>query len=342
LKALRYLGPQKILLQEQPEPVLKEDEVLVKIMASGICGSDVHGYLGLTGRRIAPMTMGHEFSGQIVKVGSKAKSFDPGARVVVQPLNFCGECINCRHGNTNMCVNGRLFGVMDVDGAMAEYLAVPEKLLFSLPEKCSYETGAMAEPFAVAYGAVKKAGDLKNKSVLIVGAGTIGLCILQIVRLHGPQLVVVSDLSDNRLKVAAELGAGKTINPENQEYLELVKRFTDGNMIDVSFEAVGVAAAVNQSLRVLKKMGTSIWVGNSAREIEINMQDVVTSALTISGTYIYTHEEFGEVVEMMGTGRLRADRLISKVISLEEAPETFAAMHQQPDAFIKVIIDPTR
>jgi (R,R)-butanediol dehydrogenase/meso-butanediol dehydrogenase/diacetyl reductase/L-iditol 2-dehydrogenase len=342
VKALRYLGPQKILLQEQPEPAIKEDEVLIKIMASGICGSDIHGYLGTTGRRIAPMTMGHEFSGQIVKLGSKIKLFDLGARVIVQPLNFCGKCIYCQQGNTNMCVNGTLFGVMAVDGAMAEYLAVPEKLVFTLPEKCSYEIGAMAEPFAVAYGAVKKAGDLINKNVLIVGAGTIGLCILQIVKLQSPKLIIVSDLSDNRLKVATELGADNTINPKNQDYFELVKRLTDENMIDVSFEAVGIAAATNQSLRVLKKMGTSIWVGNSAREIEINMQDIVTSALKICGTYIYTHEEFGEVVDIIGTGNLRADNLISKVIPLEEAPETFTAIHKQPDSFIKVIINPTK
>jgi 2-desacetyl-2-hydroxyethyl bacteriochlorophyllide A dehydrogenase len=342
LKALRYLGPHKLLLQEQPEPAIKEDEVLIKIMASGICGSDIHGYLGLTGRRIAPMTMGHEFSGQIVKLGSKIKSFDLGTRVIVQPLNFCGKCIYCRQGNTNMCVNGKLFGVMAVDGAMAEYLAVPEKLLFKLPEKCSYEIGAMAEPFAVAYSAVKKAGDLTDKNVLIVGVGTIGLCILQIVKLQSPELIIVSDLSDSRLKVATELGADRTINPQNQDYLELVKRFTDENMIDVSFEAVAIAPTANQSLKALKKMGTSVWVGNSAREIEINMQDIVTSALKIYGSYIYTHEEFGEVVEIMGTGNLRVDNLISKVIPLEEAPETFAAIHQRPDSFIKVIIDPTK
>jgi len=342
MKALRYLGPQKLLVQEQPEPAIKEDEVLIKIMASGICGSDVHGYLGLTGRRIAPMTMGHEFSGQIVKLGSKVTLFDLGVRVIVQPLNFCGKCVYCQQGNTNMCVNSKLFGVMAVDGAIAEYLAVPEKLLFTLPQKCSYEIGAMAEPFAVAYSAVKKAGDLKNKSILIVGAGTIGLCILQLVKLLNPKLIIVSDLSDHRLKVAAELGADRTINPKNQDYLELVKRFTDENMIDLSFEAVGLAAAANQSLKVLKKMGTSIWVGNSARDIEINMQDIVTSALKIFGTYIYTHKEFGEVIEIIGTGNLKTDKLISKIISLEESPEAFAEIHRHPDSFIKVIIDPTK
>jgi threonine dehydrogenase-like Zn-dependent dehydrogenase len=122
----------------------------------------------------------------------------------------------------------------------------------------------------------------------------------------------------------------------------LVRKATDGEMTDVSFEAVGIAATANQSLKVLKKGGTSIWVGNSAKEIEINMQDVVTSALKICGTYLYTHEEFGEILGLMGTGNLGAGKLISRVISLEEAPETFTAIHEQPDSFLKVIIDPTK
>ena len=341
MKALRYLGPGQLAVQEVPAPIISENEVLVKVSACGICGSDVHGYLGLTGRRTAPMTMGHEFSGQVVELGSHAKKFKNGDKVIVQPLSFCGECVNCRRGNTNMCLNGKLFGVMAVDGAMAELIAVPEKLLFRLPERCSYEVGALAEPFAVAYGAVKKAGSLKDKKILIVGAGTIGLCILQLVELQGPKLVIVSDLSDARLKVAQELAADKTINPGKENYLEEVTRLTGGSMVDVSIEAVGIAATVNQAIKSLKKMGVCLWVGNSAKEIEVNMQEIVTRALKIVGTYIYTHREFGEVIDIMGTGRLRSERLISKVVSLQAAPDAFRALHEQPDSFIKILVDPS-
>ena len=340
MKALRYLGPGQLAVQEVPAPTISENEVLVKVMACGICGSDVHGYLGLTGRRTAPMTMGHEFSGQIVESGSLARTFNKGDKVVVQPLNFCGECANCRQGNTNMCLNGKLFGVMAIDGAMAELIAVPGKLLFKLPEGCSYDEGAMAEPFAVAFGAIKKAGSLKNKKVLIVGAGTIGLCILELVKLQNPEQIIVSDLSDVRLKLARELGADRTINPGKEEYLDGVTRFTGGTMVDVSIEAVGVAATVNQAIKSLKKMGTCLWVGNSAREIEINMQEVVTRALKICGTYIYTHGEFGEVIDIMGAGGVKAERLISKTVSLQEAPDAFKALHGQPDSFIKILINP--
>jgi 2-desacetyl-2-hydroxyethyl bacteriochlorophyllide A dehydrogenase len=341
MKALRYLGPGQLAVQEVPEPTISENEALVKVMACGICGSDAHGYLGLTGRRTAPMTMGHEFSGQVVGLGKLAGTFKKGDKVIVQPMNFCGKCVNCRRGNTNMCLNGKLFGVMAVDGAMAELLAVPEKLLFGLPDACSYEVGALAEPFAVAHGALKKVGSLRNKTVLIVGVGTIGLCILQLAKLQSPKLIIVSDLSDRRLEVARELGADKTINPGKEDYLEAVTRFTGGTMVDVSIEAVGTTATVDQAIKSLKRMGKCLWVGNSAREIKVNMQEIVTEALKIVGTYIYTHREFGEVIDIMGTGRLMAEKLISEVVSLQEAPDAFRALHEQPESFIKVIVNPS-
>lgn len=341
MKALRYLGPGQLAVQEVPEPTVSENDVLVKVLACGICGSDVHGYLGLTGRRTPPMTMGHEFSGQVVELGNMVQTFKKADKVIVQPLNFCGECVNCRRGNTNMCLNGKLFGVMAVDGAMAELVAVPQKLLFRLPEGCSYEVGALAEPFAVAHGALKKVGSLKNKTVLIVGAGTIGLCILQLAKLQGPKLVIVSDLSDSRLKVARQLGADRTINPGKEDYLEAVAGFTEGAMVDVSIEAVGIAATVNQAIKSLKRLGVCLWVGNSAREIQVNMQEIVTRALKIVGTYIYTHREFGEVINIMGTGRLGAAQLISEVVSLQEAPDAFRMLHERPDSFIKILINPS-
>ena len=342
MKAVRYLGPNQMVLQEQPKPVIKEFEVLVKVRACGICGSDVHGSMGLTGRRTAPMTMGHEFSGQVYEVGNKTKNFKAGDRVIVEHLNFCGTCFSCKEGNTNMCTNKSFFGVLNVDGAMAEYIAVPEKLLHKMPDTCTYEIGAMTEPYSVAYSAVKKAGDLKNKIVLIVGTGTIGLCILQIARLQNPKLVIVSDLSDARLKVARELGADKAINPRNEDFLEAIRKYTGGTMVDVSIEAVGIGPTVNQALTSLKLGGKCIWVGNSAKEIQINMQDVVTHELKISGTFNYSHVQFGEVVNLLGSGLMAPQKLISKIVSLEETPDAIIALSKNPDAFIKIIIDPAK
>lgn len=340
MKALKYMGPEKLEIQEEQVPVPEDHEVLLKVRACGICGSDVHGYLGLTGRRIAPMTMGHEFAAEVVETGSGAKKFRPGDSVIVQPINFCGTCENCKRGLTNMCLNKRFFGVLTVNGAMAEYVAVPEKLLYKLPENTSYEIGALAEPYAVAYGAVKKAGDLSGQNVLIIGAGTIGLCILQIVKLQNPGKIIVSDLSDARLSAAREFGADEVINPKNEDYMDAVSRYTEGRMIDTSIEAVGVQATANQSIKCLKIGGQAVWVGMSQKEMEINMQDIVCSARRVIGSFNYTHEEFGEVVELIGSGKMNAAKLITKTVSLEEVRGAMDDLHTKPDEYIKVMIDP--
>lgn len=340
MKAIKYIAPEKLELQEEATPVPGAGEVLLKVRACGICGSDVHGFLGLTGRRIPPMTMGHEFAAEVVELGEGAEKFSAGDGVIVQPINFCGECENCQKGLTNMCLNKKFFGVLTVNGAMAEYVAVPEKLLYALPEGVSYEVGALAEPYAVGYGAVKKAGNLEGQNVLIIGAGTIGLGILQIVRLQKPGKIIVSDLSDTRLQAAKEFGADEVINPRNEDYMEVIAKYTDGRMIDTSIEAVGVQATANQSIKCLKIGGQAIWVGMSQKEMEINMQDIVCSARRVIGTFNYTHEEFGEVVDLIGSGRMNAAKLITKTIALADTQQAMEDLHQRPDEFIKVIIDP--
>lgn len=341
MKALRYLKPNQLAIMEIEKPKPQKHEVLLKVQACGICGSDVHGFVGLTGRRIPPMTMGHEFSACVEELGAGARKFKIGDRVIVQPINYCGECINCKNGLTNMCRDKKFFGVLSEDGAMAEYVVVPEKLLYRLHDGCSYEVGALSEPYAVAYGAVKKVDSFKNKNILIIGAGAIGLCILQLVKLKNPGQIIISDLSDTRLAVAREFGADRTINPKKEGYLSVISEITDGTMVDIAIEAVGVQATANQSIKALKTGGTAVWVGMSQKEMEINMQDIVCSARQIIGTFNYTHAEFGEVVDIISSGELNAWKLISKVVSLEDAPQAFADLHEKPDQLIKIMIDPT-
>lgn len=340
MKALRYLGPYQLQLEQQPVPEIEPDGCLIQIRACGICGSDVHGYTGKTGRRIPPMTMGHEFSGQVVAVGPEVTGFAPGDRVIPQPIQFCGSCDMCSQGLTMLCRNKRFFGVMDVDGAMAEYVSVPARYLYRMPQGVSFAVGAMAEPYAVAYSAVKKASSLKGKRVLITGAGTIGLCVLQLVLLQEPEMVMVSDLSDARLATARNLGATGTINPGTQDFLSEVEAATHGRMMDVSFEAVGVSATANQSLDALANMGTALWIGNNQPTISINMQQIVTQGKKIIGSYTYTHEEFGQLIALMG--QLDAEKLVSRIIPLEQAAEAFEALLQRPDDYIKIIIDPSQ
>ena len=342
MKALRFLEAYHLEVQEVPMPVPDEDVCLLKVKACGICGSDPAGYTGASGRRIPPMTMGHEFCGEIVEIGSKVKNFRPGDRVIAQPINFCGYCENCRRGLTMLCENKSFFGVLTTDGGMAEYVSVPEKLLYRIPENTTFYRGALTEPYAVTYGAYKKAGDLKDKIVLIIGAGTIGDCLLQLILTDRPKMVIVADVSEQRLKLAEEFGADYTINTAETDALEKIRELTDGHMIDISFEAVGVEETANLSVKALHIAGTAVWLGMHQKEMTLNMQDVVCSARNILGSFNYTPAEFGEVVELLGTGKLDADKMISKVISLEEAPDAFEELLSTPGKYLKIIIDPTK
>lgn len=344
MKALRYLGPQKLEIRELEKPRIGKDEVLLKIHHVGICGSDLHGWLGTTGRRLPPMTMGHEFSAEIVEKGEAISKFDIGDGVVVQPINFCSHCMNCSRGLTNLCLNKKFFGVFDTDGAMAEYLAVPEKQLYRLPPGVSYLTGSLVEPYAVAYGSIVKLGPdaLTGQNVMIFGAGMIGLCVLQQVKIQNPKRIFVCDLSGKRLEFAKEMGADILINPKEEDPIKRVADETGGIMIDTSFEAIGVEATANQSVQCLAVSGRSVWIGMSQKEMTINMHDVVCFARHIIGSFNYTHKEFGEVVKLIESGKLDPEKMVSKIISLEEAPQTFADLHHRPDDSIKISIDMTK
>ena len=341
MKSLRYLGDKLLEIQQVDIPEPGPEDVLVRVKGCGICGSDVHGWLGLTGRRIPPMTMGHEFAGEIAARGASVSGFAAGDLVAVQPINFCGQCVNCARGLTNMCLNKRFFGVLSEDGALAEYVAVPGKLLYKLSGGFDCHIAAMAEPYAVAYGSVLKAGSLEGKTVLIIGAGMIGQCVLQNVKLQNPGKIIMADLSDTRLAIAEELGADVTVNTGNEDLIDAVKQLTEGKMADVSFEVVGIEVTANMSVKCLKVGGDAVWVGMSQKEMTINMQDIVCSALSVKGSFNYTHEEFGKVVNLLAEGRFDHKKLLSRVISLEQSPDAFKALHDNPDDYLKIVVDPT-
>lgn len=339
MKALVYQGPKQLEIVERPIPTIQKGEVLIKIKSCGICGSDVHGYLGLTGRRTAPMVMGHEFSGEIVELGDGlTRSLHVGDRVTVQPCVSCWHCAKCDEGYNNVCETRDFMGVMDYDGAMMEYLSVPEKLIYTLPDDVSYDQGALIEPLAVAYSGVKKAGDLQGKNVVIIGGGTIGQLALLVAKTMNPKRVVLSDLSHFRLETAKKFGADVTIDPKGKSFIEEVQKAFDGECADVAIEAVGIGPTVAQALDSLAPQGTCVWIGNSAKTIEVNMQQVVTKELKIAGSYIYTHEEFGETLDFLHKNQLDLSALVSKEITLEEAPEMFNQLTTETEKYLKCII----
>ena len=340
MKALVYYGPEDLRLAEIADSKPAPGEALIRVRACGICGSDVHGYLGITGRRIPPMVMGHEFSGEVAEVGEGVTGIKVGDRVAPYPVIFCGDCEPCRQGDVHVCLHKKALGVLECNGAMAEYVSLPAKLLFKLADAVSFEVGSMMEPLAVSYRGVNHAGDLTGKSVFIVGAGTIGLLAMAVVKMRNPARIFVSDLSDIRLGVAKKMGADTILNPSKDSVCDIINRETGGVGVDVAFEAVGATPTVQQAMAGLRVGGTAVWIGNSAKMIQINMQEIVTRELRVFGTFLYTFKEFGDVADLLNSGKLNVEPMISlKAPMMERGVELFARLAKDPGPLIKVILN---
>jgi 2-desacetyl-2-hydroxyethyl bacteriochlorophyllide A dehydrogenase len=325
MKALVFKSPGKIELEEIAQPKPARGESLINVRAVGICGSDFEGFLGKTGRRIPPLVMGHEMAGA-VEIAAKGSAFKASDRVVVQPRLYCGACGYCRQGLTNLCSNAEIFGVMRKDGGMAEYLAVPERCLFRIGADVDFGEAAMVEPLAVAYRSVQQ---LQEDTVqgaqytLLVGSGTIGLLILQMLRIRGIRNIIVTDLSDHRLRIAQELGADVTVNPAKEDALSRIKEITAGAMADIAIEAVGFQDAVSQALSALKNRGTIVWVGMAQRMIEVNMHQIVGAELNIRGSFIYSVDDFGASLKLIESREIQLSPIISLSEKLAAGPEVF-------------------
>lgn len=318
MRALMYEGAWQMPLREIDSPVAGPEDVIVSVQAAGVCGSDVHGFTGSTGRRTPGIVMGHEFSGIITSTGAAVKDYSTGDRVVVQPLTTCGDCEMCRAGRPNVCVNRTLIG-MHRHGAYAEAVSVPQQQLFHLPDNLTWEQGALVEPLSVALHAANLTPLTLMDTVVIVGAGTIGLLALLSVRLKGAGRVIVTDMSRHRLELARQLGADIVVNIAEQDPVAVVKDATSGAGADAAIEAVGISAAVQQALAVTRIGGNITWIGNSAPEVTLNMQQVVTREITIRGTYGF-NQEFGLAIEALRLGRIDATPLIECIARLEDGP----------------------
>jgi len=338
MKALVYEGPNKLNYTDVPDVAPAKGEVKLRIKACGICGSDVAGYQGLTGRRIEPMIMGHEFCGEVVEMAEGTGKLKIGDRVAVYPVNFCGECEMCKKGDVHLCLNKRSYGVLAENGAFAEYLCVPEKCCFPVADGVSPTIGSLMEPLAVAYRGVGHLGDVTGKNVFLAGTGTIGLLAMVCTKIKGAGKIFVSDMDDARLEVAKSLGADITINPSKEDPKEVVLAHTGGMGVDCAIEAVGIAPTVQQVMSVLRFGGQAVWIGNNRKMIEMNMQEVVTRELNIYGSFLYGYQEFGEVVALLNEGRLNVEPLISKEIHLDEAITYFEKLKNHEDNLIKVVV----
>lgn len=347
MKALIYLGPGKTELQDIEEVRATPEEAVVRITASGICGSDVEGFMGKTGRRTEPMIMGHELAGVVEQPAEQGGgALKAGDKVVIFPKLYCGSCPECLEGKYNICAGADTLGVLSRNGGNTERIAIAEKYLIKVDPQLDDVTLSLTEPIAVANHAVRTMLALNLPTdawVMIVGGGTIGMFILQVLKVHGYSRIIMADLSDYRLGLARQLGA-VPVNPADPERsaVDAVRDVTGGAMVTCSFEAVGMGRTAELCLDVLKMGGYSVWVGNAQKMIQVDMQAIVTRERRILGSYLYTWEDFQESLDHIAKGAI--DRsIVSAVIPLSEAAAYThrLAENNKDGRLIKVVIDPT-
>jgi L-iditol 2-dehydrogenase len=343
MKALLLTDYKKLYVVDMPVPDVADDEVLVRVRACGICGSDIHGYDGSTGRRIPPLVMGHEAAGVIERVGRDVHGFTVGERVSCDSTVSCGTCDFCRRGQINLCDNRTVLGVSCGDyrrhGAFAEYVAVPSRILYKLPATLPFERAALIEAVSIAVHAVNRHPPKPNDTAVVVGSGMIGLLIIQVLAAKGSRNIVAVDLDPHKLKLAERLGATRTLNAHQKDVPAAVRAVTGGKGGDVSFEVVGHGDTVVSAIRSLRKGGTVVLVGNLSPTVELPLQEVVSREISVLGSCA-SSGEIPECIDLLTRGAVDVDPIISLKASLDEGPELFARLYGGDGTLMKVIIQP--
>ena len=330
-------------MQDVDEPTLSPHDVLIQVKACGICGSDVHGYDGSTGRRIPPLIMGHEAAGIVAKIGTEVHSFQVGDRVTFDSTVSCGNCRFCTTGDVNLCDNRQVLGVSCGDyrrhGAFAEYVSVPEHILYSLPDSFPYEKAALIEAVSIAVHAAKITGIAPGSSAVVVGAGMIGLLAIQAFRVFGCSQVLAVDLEDNKLQLARQMGADETFLATDADLLAKLKAATGGHGPDIAVEVVGAQKSVLTAVNSVRRGGTVTLIGNLAPTVELPLQTVVTRQLRLLGSCA-SAGEYRECIELMQNGSINVDPLISTLAPLSEGADWFNRLYSREPGLMKVILQP--
>ncbi len=343
MKALVLTEYNHFEYRDIPAPDFGPDEVLIRVKACGICGSDVHGMDGSTGRRRPPIVMGHEAAGVIAETGDKVTAWRKGDRVTFDSTVYCGKCWFCRRGEINLCDSRRVLGVScddyRLDGAFAQYVAVPQHILYSLPEEFSFAQATLVETLSIALHAVSRTPLSPDDTALVVGAGMVGLLVVQGLRLAGCGQIIAVDLEQGRLDLACRLGADVGLKADSVDVPAEVFRMTGGRGADVAVEAVGITPAINSAVASLRKGGYLTLVGNLSPTVELPLQAVVTGEVTVYGSCA-SRGEYPAAIEAIAGGKVNVDTLISATAPLSEGASWFERLQKWEPGLMKVILEP--
>jgi L-iditol 2-dehydrogenase len=342
MKSLVLTEYKKLEIKDMPMPEVGPGDVRVKVDSCGICGSDVHGYDGSSGRRIPPLIMGHEAAGVVESVGEGVEDLGPGDRVTFDSMISCGTCRFCRAGEINLCDHRRVVGVSPGEwkqhGAFAEYVVVPRPIVFRLPDGLSFEHAAMVEPVSVAVHAVSRTPIRLGDRAVVVGCGMIGLLTIQAAKAAGCGTVFAVDLDETRLERAARLGADVTIHAKEDVRAQVIDA-TDGRGADVAFEAVGAAQPIATAIESLRKGGALTLIGNVTPRVDVDLQAIVTRELTLYGSCA-SSGEYPRCLDLLGRGVIQVDELVTAVAPLEDGPGWFDRLYAREPGLMKVLLQP--
>jgi L-iditol 2-dehydrogenase len=343
MKALVLEQYLKLVYQDVPEPQIGTDEVLVKVAACGICGSDVHGLDGSSGRRQPPLIMGHEAAGVITALGAGVAGWQTGERVTFDSTIYRLDDWYTRRGLANLSDGREVLGVSPGEyrrhGAFAEYVAVPQHVLYRLPASVRFEQAALVEPVAVAVHAVGLTPLAIGDTAVVVGAGMIGLCLVQVLRAAGCARVIALDLEPEKRELARRLGADLVLDPGQPDVGQAIAERTEGRGADVAFEAVGIAATVRTAIAAVRRGATVTLVGNLAPNVEIPLQAVVTRQLRLQGSCSIAGE-YPAALSLIERGAVDVDAMLSAVAPLAEGAAWFDRLRRKERGLLKVILEP--
>jgi L-iditol 2-dehydrogenase len=343
MKAMVLKEYNQLVYEDVAQPTTGPDDVLIEVKACGICGSDVHGMDGSTGRRIPPIIMGHEAAGIIAEVGSNVKDIQPGERVTFDSTVYCGSCFYCLRGEINLCEQRRVLGVScdeyRQNGALAEYVAVPQHILYRLPEGVSFEHAAMVEPCSIAFHAVSRTPTSLNATAAVVGVGMIGLLVIQTLRAVGCGRIIAIDIEPEKLDLARRFGADISINSSEVDVDSEIQELTHYRGADVVIEAVGITPSIKTAFASVRKGGAVTVIGNLSPHVELPLQRLVAHEISLYGSCA-SQGDYPACLDMIARGAINVAPLISSVAPLSEGAGWFQRLYQKEKGLLKVILVP--
>ena len=330
--------PKEIIFEEVPVPQVKENEVLVKIMNIGICGSDIHVYHGQHPFTSYPVTQGHEVSGEITELGANVKDFCVGQKVTIEPQVYCGKCHPCRNGKYNLCEELKVMG-FQTTGTASEYFAVDASKVTPIPSEMSFEEGAMIEPLAVAVHGVKQVGDVSGMNIVVIGAGPIGNLVAQTAKGMGAAKVMITDVSDYRLEKAKECGIDVCVNTKEKDFGEAMLEVFGPDKADVIYDCAGNNITMGQAIKHARKGSIIVLVAVFAGMATIDLAVANDHELDIKSTMMYRHYDYVDGIRLVNEGKVLLRPLISKTFAFKDYLKAYEFIDANRETTMKVIIN---